>query len=204
MTRPAPSDDTLDRGRLDDRVLVLLDAFGGRVAFSGLRRALRAHPESLSRSLRRLEREGLIDREDGGYRSLVPRPSSVPVPPSDRLPVASVLLPPGTDAAEIVRRLTGRWFGALRWLGAFDRDGERMLAWARRDGSGSVWLGVRPTAMRVFARERGGGDDPGESEDAAYELLYHAVEAIRGENVAGARPRRLAAGAYAAAAFAEN
>jgi hypothetical protein len=187
------AEDDRDSGRLDDRVLVLLDTFGGRVAFSGLRRALRAHPESLSRSLRRLEREGLVGREDGGYRSLVPRPPSVPAPPSDRLPVASVQLPPGADAEEIARRLRGRWFGALRWVGAFDRDGERILAWARRDGSGSVWLGVRPTSLRVFARERGGDDDPGESEDAAYELLYHAVEAIRGENGTAVRPPRLAA-----------
>ncbi|HTW54939.1 MAG TPA: hypothetical protein VMG36_00595 [Thermoplasmata archaeon] len=204
MTAKTPSDDPADHGRLDDRVLVLLDTFGGRVAFSGLRRALGAHPESLSRALRRLEREGLVGREDGGYRSLVPRPQAVPSPPADRLPVASVQLPPGGEADEVVRRLTGRWFGALRWVGAFDRDGERILAWARRDGSGSVWLGVRPTALRVFARERGGDDDPEEAEDAAYELLYHAVEAIRGENGGAHGPPRLAAGERPTARFGAN
>ena len=56
-------------GRLDDRVLVALEEMNGRIAFSGLRRTLGAHPESLSRALRRLEREGLIERSEQGYRS---------------------------------------------------------------------------------------------------------------------------------------
>lgn len=178
--------------RLDDRVLVLLDRFGGRVAFSGLRRALGAHPESLSRALRRLEREGLIGREAGGYRSLVPSDGRGGGPPPERLPVASVELPPSVDPATVVDRLRGRWFGALRWIGAYERSGERILAWSRRDGSGSVWLGVKGRALRVFARERG-RDDPVESEDAAYELLYHAVEAIRGDDAPGPGGLRLSA-----------
>ena len=62
-------------GHLDDRVLTALQGLSGRIAFSGLRRVLRTHPESLSRSLRRLEREGLIERSDGGYRALTRAPT---------------------------------------------------------------------------------------------------------------------------------
>ncbi|MCI4317072.1 MAG: GntR family transcriptional regulator, partial [Thermoplasmata archaeon] len=53
--------------RLDDRVRELLGNIGGRLAFNGLRRALGVHPESLTRALRRLEREGVVQRRADGY-----------------------------------------------------------------------------------------------------------------------------------------
>lgn len=165
--------------RLDDRVLETLEGSRGRVAFSGLRRVLRAHPESLSRALHRLEREGLVERVDGGYRSLVAAPLPPDGSPGERRAIARVELPPGATPAAVAARLTGRWFGELRWVGAFDRQRERLLVWARRDGTGTVLLGVTPEALRVYVREGAAGGDPAEAEDAAYELLYHAAEAIR-------------------------
>jgi len=165
--------------RLDDRVLETLEGSRGRVAFSGLRRLLGAHPESLSRALHRLEREGLVERVDGGYRSLVPRPPSTADAATDRRAIARVELPPGASPSAVAARLSGRWFGNLRWVGAFERRREHLLVWARRDGTGTVLLGVEPTALRVYVREGESGGDPSEAEDAAYELLYHAVEAIR-------------------------
>jgi len=165
--------------RLDDRVLETLEGSRDGVAFSGLRRVLHAHPESLSRALHRLEREGLIERVGGGYRSLTPERPDVADAGADRRAIARVELPPGVTADSLVARLTGRWFGNLRWLGAFERSGERLLVWSRRDGLGTVLIGVEPSALQVYARDAEEGADPGEAEDAAYELLYHATEAMR-------------------------
>jgi hypothetical protein len=166
-------------GGLDGRVLSTLQGLQGRIAFSGLRRVLRAHPESLSRSLRRLEREGLVERSDGGYRALVeaPRPTgSVPV---ELRAIAQVELPPGAPPDTVLGRLSGRWFGSLRWVGVVDGPNGRLLAWARRDGVGYVLLGIHRGTLRVYVRGESSGDDPAEAEDAAYELLAHAAEALR-------------------------
>jgi len=82
---------------LDERVLSTLQGLQGQIAFSGLKRVLRAHPESLSRSLRRLEREGRIEHIDGGYRALVPEGAPPARATSDLHPIAQVELPPGTS-----------------------------------------------------------------------------------------------------------
>jgi len=166
-------------GGLDERVLETLQGFQGRVAFSGLRRALHAHPESLSRSLRRLEREGLVERSENGYRARGELAPHVDPGRTDLRPVARVELPPGSPVESVLGRLSGRWFGSLRWVGVVETPTGRLLAWARRDGEGHVLLGVENGGLRVYVRGIGSGDDPAESEDSAYELLVHAVDSLR-------------------------
>lgn len=165
-------------GLLDERVLAALRQFDGRIAFSGLRRAVHAHPESLTRTLRRLEREGRVERIEGAYR--VPRQGEkrAPVDPVAPRLIAEVELPLGISEEEVVARLAGRWFGSLRWVGVIGRSPERRLAWTRRDGHGVVLLEIRHRELRV-SLAGGGSSGPQGTEDAAYELLYHAVEAIR-------------------------
>jgi hypothetical protein len=166
-------------GRLDDRVLEALNAMHGRMAFSGLRRSLHAHPESLARALRRLEREGLVERSSDGYRALAaPRPLSGDG--TDELhPVARIAVPFGVDADAVLARLTGRWFGGLRWVGVVERPPRRLLAWARRDGSGSVYLGLQGGALRIFTPGAPGTPDGNDGDDAAYELLVAVAAALR-------------------------
>ncbi len=166
-------------GRLDDRILETLEGLPGRVAFSGLRRVLGAHPESLARALRRLEREGRVERVDGGYRIHSEHVRSIDEVASDLHPIARVDLPLGTPVETIFGRLAGRWFGSLRWVGVVDRPGLRLLAWARRDGGGLVLLGVDRGTVRVYVPGPSGPEDAADVEDAAYELLVHAVEALR-------------------------
>ena len=161
---------------LDERVLSTLAGLPGRIAFSGLRRALGAHPESLSRSLRRLEREGRIDRSHDGYRTL---DRTAPNLPQGLRPIAQVELPPGAEASALIGRLSGRWFGSLRWVGVVDGPTGRMLAWARKDGAGSVLLGFHRGTLRVYVRDEDWAEDDGDAEDSAYQLLTHAVEALR-------------------------
>lgn len=167
--------------RLDDRILLTLQGLSGRIAFNGLRRALGAHPESLARALRRLEREGLVDRSESGYRALHSEPEAGRSLAAAALqPIARVRLPLGISPDSVLGRLSGRWFGSLRWVGAIDRPGGRLLTWARRDGSGYVLLGVDASGLQVYVPEADGPhDDPTEAEDAAYEVLAHAVEALR-------------------------
>ena len=172
-------------GRLDDRVLGTLQELRGRIAFNGLRRALHAHPESLSRALRRLEREGLVERSSSGYRSLAAATELVPPSAFSLRPIAHVRVPEGATAESVLGRLSGRWFGTLRWVGVIDRPSQRLLAWARRDGSGAVLLGIHGRNLRVYVPDAGGSDDPTEAEDAAYELLGHAVEALRPSTESG-------------------
>ncbi len=166
-------------GRLDDRVIVALQELHGRIAFSGLRRALGAHPEALSRSLRRLEREGLIERSDAGYRALTPERPPDPTLAADLHPVARVELPIGATRESVLGRLSGRWFGSLRWVGVIDAPRGRLLAWARRDGSGYVLLGVRSGRLEVFVPGDDGPGETSEAEEAAYEVLAHALESLR-------------------------
>ncbi len=166
-------------GRLDDRVLDTLQTLHGRVAFSGLRRSLNAHPESLARALRRLEREGLIDRAADGYRALA-APRALPHGGSAELrPIARIDLPFGAEPEVVLRRLTGRWFGGLRWVGVMERNARHLLAWGRRDGSGSVYLGVDEGALRIYLPGRTAGSDSGDDEDAAYELLVAVAAVLR-------------------------
>lgn len=166
-------------GRLDDRVLHALEGLPGRVAFSGLRRVLGAHPESLARALRRLEREGLVERVDGGYRVLSEGRRSIEELTAELHPIAHVDLPMGTTSESLFGRLAGRWFGSLRWVGVVERKDGRLLAWARRDVSGYVLLGVDRGRLRVYVPGPNGRDDSSEAEEAAYELLWHVAEALR-------------------------
>ena len=186
MTEGRTSPDPLHSGTLDERVLAALEGSQGRLAFSGLRRVLGAHPESLTRALHRLARDGRVERVDGGYRSLAPAPPGLRGWSEDLRRIARVDLPPGTSPASVAGRLAGRWFGGLRWVGAFERRGERLLAWAQRDGSSPVLLGVGPSGLHVYAGD--GRPGVGGSPEAGYELLVHAVDLLRSPESAADAP----------------
>lgn len=165
--------------RLDERILATLAELPGEIAFSGLRRVLGAHPESLARALRRLEREGLVLRSGAGYRALLPGTTLPPAHAQGLRPLAEMELTNASRAPELLARLAGRWFGSLRWVGVVERSDEHLLAWAPRDGAGLVLLGVRGGHLRLLVAARPAGKPPRDTEDAAFELLLHAVKALR-------------------------
>ncbi|HLY77685.1 MAG TPA: hypothetical protein VKT21_07355 [Thermoplasmata archaeon] len=179
MTREQTSGRVHPPGSLDDRILSTLDGLHGRMAFNGLRRKLGAHPESLVRALRRLEREGLVERADGGYRSLSTGAAGHDLEPTDLRPIARIELPRELDEGTIFGRLAGRWFGSLRWVGIVEQPGRRLLAWARRDGYGQVLLGVHRGALQVYVPDTVARNDATEAEALAYELLVQAVSAVQ-------------------------
>jgi len=165
--------------RLDDRVLATLEGTGGRVAFGGLKRLLGAHSESLSRSLRRLERDHRVERVDGGYRRVGSDGAGTPPGPLRGRTIVEVDLAPGLSPAAVEARLSGHWFGELRWVGASDAGSERLLVWARRDAETTVVLGIGASTLRVMEGGRGRRSATRGSEAAAFELLHHAVAALR-------------------------
>lgn len=164
--------------RVDDRVIELLSERSGRIAFGGLRRALGVHPESLTRALRRLEREGVIRRFDGGYE-LADAPGRQGEPPLAvrTRPLASVELPPGATREEVFGRLSGRWFGALRWVGVFEHPGDPWLVWSVEGVRGHIVLSVKEGYLRVMVE--GTAPEGASLDDASYELLGHALSVLR-------------------------
>jgi Bacterial regulatory proteins, gntR family len=179
MARELPPDLVQASGSLDDRILTTLQGLHGRMAFNGLRRKLGAHPESLARALRRLEREGLVERAGGGYRSLSEETIAGTNEFRELRPIARIELPRDLDESLIFSRLAGRWFGSLRWVGVVEQPGRRLLSWARRDGFGQVLLGVHRGVLRVYVPEAAENDDPAEAEALAYELLVQAVGVVQ-------------------------
>jgi DNA-binding HxlR family transcriptional regulator len=185
MSRGTAPDVGPGLGSLDDRILSTLQGLHGRMAFNGLRRKLGAHPESLARALRRLEREGLVERADGGYRSLPDGSVATASVPLELRPIARIELPREWDESAVFSRLAGRWFGSLRWIGMVEQPGRRLMAWARRDGFGQVLLGVQRGVLRVYVPDSSESDDPAEAEALAYELLVQAVGVVQPNSGSG-------------------
>lgn len=132
---------------LAEREIAVLGELGrdgdARVAFQGLRRRLDLHQEALARTLRRLEREGLVAKDEKGYRltdagfgALAGRPRTAP-PPKEVLPLVQALLPPHVAPDAVADLLSRRWFRGLRWYGQSDGPGETTLTWLV-DGSNTV------------------------------------------------------------------
>ena len=177
----ADAPEEMVQARLDDRVVEILAEHPGRIAFNGLRRLLGAHPESLSRALRRLERHGAVVREDGGYAlgsEAEAAPAGRPALETPRV-LATVALPPNVPRESMLGLLAGRWFGSLRWFGVYDRPRDPWLAWVVPGVPGHVYLGFRGNELRVMV-DLPSSDPRAESlVSAAYDLLAHAVRHLR-------------------------
>jgi hypothetical protein len=164
---------------LDERVVEFLAERPGRVAFNGLRRALDAHPESLVRSLRRLERHGVVRRTVDGY-GLVDHPGpSSPTPAAHGPPFAEVALAPGHSREEVFGRLAGRWFGPLRWVGLYEPADGPWLVWSVEGARGGlVRLGIRQGRLILQVDDTSNDEVRERLEDAARSLLRHAIDAL--------------------------
>lgn len=161
--------------RLDDRVVSLLAEGEGHLAFNGLRRRLGGvHPESLSRALRRLERDGAVVRAAGAYALKTP---SEPRPGLSRRPahlMATVALPRGVERESVFGTVAGRWFGDLRWVGIYERSGDPWLVWTLDGEGGEVALSLRRGSLRVLV-----DPDDERMRVAGSELLRSVLERLR-------------------------
>ena len=110
--------------------------------FDGLRRITGAHPETLSRSLGRLEDDGLVVRSPEGYsvtdkakESFAPRPA---YGGARKVPILHTFLPYDASAKTIVSALKGRWFDTLRWVGMAEADDSLVMKWVTEDGTATI------------------------------------------------------------------
>jgi len=181
--------------RLDERVLQLLESNSGLLAFNGLRRALGVHPESLTRSLRRLEREGIVRRTEGGYSLREPTGRGIESDSEPKLKtIASVELPAGVSRNLAFGSLAGRWFGNLRWVGVYEHPGDPWLVWSLDDGKGRVLVRLKRRQLLVLVDDTGSSKGQPALEDAARGLLVQLVQRVHAGAKASEpdvlRPRR--------------
>lgn len=126
----------------DSKILSLLNQETGTYySFKGLMRKLNLHQQSLTRALGRLEQLGLVKRSEHGYKLNdidKKRGSDVSRKPCAYRHLLQTYIPPGIEAKEIVRKLSGRWFSRIRWIGLIESETSYMLQWINEDNSFQV------------------------------------------------------------------
>ena len=139
-----PHDGRLDASwDLDDREFDVLAELArqeaGRTAFQGLRRSLGLHQQALTRTLRRLERQGVVEHDEQGYaltgqgHAALRGRAPLATRRGEVLPLLQALLPPSVTAEDGAERLARRWFRDLRWYGRADGASGTTLSWLTVD-----------------------------------------------------------------------
>jgi DNA-binding PadR family transcriptional regulator len=153
-----------------------------QIAFQGLRRKLDLHQEKLSRTLRRLERDGLVQKSDGGYaiteQGITLLRGRTDVASSTRpVRILEALLPPHLDPQAVATHLSRRWFRGLRWYGRSDSGGEIALTWLSEPGNETVKLRIGGGSLSL---ETDGADLHGSGSLAAARAILAAIAEIYG------------------------
>ncbi len=142
--------------------------------FDGLRRITGAHPETLSRTLGRLEEEGVIVRSLQGYSTTGKAKEVVALRPayvSGRgVPILHTFLPYGASLGIIVSALKGRWFDRMRWVGMAESEEGVVMKWITDDGSAVIDARFSVGQLDVEARIKKEADLP-KAVRAAHQLM---------------------------------
>lgn len=144
-------EDFVDIRKDEEEVLKALSSVsGGEVSFGGMRRALGMHQEKLSRILKRLEKYGLVDRTENGYRLSVKARRMVEKnqPDLSYVIVDSMVEDVGLLLAG-VSALRGRWVEELRWLGYSVEDDSHVLRWISHDGLMTITLRLKNSRLTI-------------------------------------------------------
>lgn len=140
--------------------------------FDGIRRLLHIHQETLSRTLERLEEQGLIEKIPEGYRiadgyQADHRILEVSSPSS---PLVQTMLPPGIDYRTIVAGLKGRWFGNLRWVGYTETENGIVLKWITDEEGTQLDARFGDNFLTIESKGED-GKESAEAVAASYQLL---------------------------------
>lgn len=142
--------------------------------FDGLRRITGTHPETLSRSLERLEEDGMVVKSPEGYAvtgkakdAFGPKPLRVE---SKRVPILHTFLPYDASAAKIVASLKGRWFDTMRWVGMAESEEGVVMKWVTEDGAAIIDARFSPGQLDIDARLAKDADLP-KAVRAAHQLV---------------------------------
>ena len=165
----------------DREVLELLrNEPSSAVGFQGLKRRLGLHPEKLSRALRRLARDDLVEKTELGYRigerarDLLTPTAMKPATPS--VPILQTFLPPEVHLPELATYLRGKWFGNLRWYGLMETPEELTLSWLSEDDAIQLDARLRTGALAIEAHLSEPSQFPAATV-AAHELFQHIAQA---------------------------
>ncbi len=150
------------------------------VGFQGIKRRLGIHPERLSRALRRLERDDLVEKTDLGYRAsphalALLSPTAIR-PAAPTVPLLQTFLPPEVDLQGLAAFLRGKWFGDLRWYGLIETPEEMTLSWLSEDDAIQIDARLRTGALSIEARLSEPSQFPAATV-AAHELFQHIAQA---------------------------
>ena len=152
----------------DREVLELLrNEPASSVGFQGLKRRLHLHPEKLSRALRRLERDDLVEKTDLGYR----------IGERARELLTPTAMKPANPSIPILQTfLRGKWFGALRWYGLMETPEELTLSWLSEDEGIQIDARLRTGALSIDAHFAEASQFPAATM-AGHELFQHIAQA---------------------------
>lgn len=144
-------DTWFDLRKEEEEVLKTLSTVvDGDVSFTGMRRVLGMHQEKLSRILKRLERHGLINKTEHGYklsgkaRHIISKNRTEPAHVLVDVQVEDV----GLVLAGVVA-LRGRWVDNMRWMGYSVEDDSHTLRWVSQEGSMNITLKLKNGRLRV-------------------------------------------------------
>jgi hypothetical protein len=142
--------------------------------FDGLRRITGAHPETLSRTLERLEEDGFIVRSPEGYSTTDKARDVVSIRPAfdtgKRVPILRTYLPYGASLDGLVSALKGRWFDKLRWVGMSEAEDGVVLKWVTDDGTALIDAQLSMGMLDVEAKLKNESDLP-KAVRAAHQLV---------------------------------
>lgn len=149
VSRPSDALAGLDLASREQSVVAELGRFGdARIAFQGLRRRLGLHPQALTRTLRSLERAGVVGHDERGYFVAPKHRRFVASEPTEAYrPVFAAILPPHVDPKHLADQLSRRWFQGLRWYGITEQPGEFVLHWILDADLTSVRLRITPRGL---------------------------------------------------------
>lgn len=173
---------------------------GGAVSFQGIRRKLGMHQETLSRALRRLERDGLIDKSEHDYK-ISKKGSEILTRGKGKasehsifhvifpIPILRTILPPTATEFELERALSHKWFGSLRWYGSSSGEDGTILSWTTDDGKlrlstriANGYLTVESEATTKESMEI--------AIKAAYEIFDHVSKVFKYKDIVPAQERQ--------------
>jgi DNA-binding transcriptional ArsR family regulator len=123
--------------------------------FDGIKRRTGLHQETLSRILTRLEQEGIIKKENEGYR-VTPKITELKLQThkkqSPTTPLIQTFLPSDLMTQQLILNLKGKWFGKLRWLGISENNQGITLKWITEDGAIQIAANIQGTALNIEAK----------------------------------------------------
>ena len=166
--------------------------------FDGLRRITGAHPETLSRSLERLEDDGFVVRSPEGYSVTNKARESFGARPvyggARRIPILHTFLPYEASTGTIISALKGRWFDTIRWVGTAETEEGFVMKWVTEDGAATIDARFSAGQLDVDAKVAKEADLP-KAVRAAHQLMGR-ISRLYGSPRPGARPALMRIGYF--------